>query len=67
MVEAIIIFILLSLSAAGRGDYSGIAVIGKVVGFFLLFFAIAWLFSHPVLVLTIIAGIVIYGIHSAVK
>lgn len=42
----ILIFIVGSIIAACDGDYSGIAAIGKFVGFFVLLFAVLWLFSH---------------------
>ena len=38
-----------AVPAACDGDYSGIAAIGKFVGFFVLLFAVLWLFTQPVL------------------
>ena len=40
----ILIFVVGSIIAACDGDYSGIAAIGKFVGFFVLLFAVLWLF-----------------------
>ena len=45
----ILIFVVGSIIAACDGDYSGIAAIGKFVGFFVLLFAVLWLFTQPVL------------------
>ena len=39
----ILIFVVGSIIAAYDGDYSGIAAIGKFVGFFVLLFAVLWL------------------------
>ena len=44
----ILIFVVGSIIAACDGDYSGIAAIGKFVGFFVLLFAVLWLFTQPV-------------------
>ena len=38
----------MAIIAACDGDYSGIATIGKFVGFFVLLFAVLWLFTQPV-------------------
>ena len=46
----ILIFIVGSIIAACDGDYSGIAAIGKFVGFFVLLFAVLWLFTQPVFI-----------------
>ena len=43
----ILIFVVGSIIAACDGDYSGIAAIGKFVGFFVLLFAVLWLFTQP--------------------
>ena len=45
----ILIFVVGSIIAAYDGDYSGIAAIDKFVGFFVLLFAVLWLFTQPVL------------------
>lgn len=47
----ILIFVVASIIAACDGDYSGIAAIGKFVGFFVLLFAVLWLFTQPVLLI----------------
>ena len=44
IIAFILIFIVGSIIAACDGDYSGIAAIGKFVGFFVLLFAVLWLF-----------------------
>lgn len=45
----ILLFVIGSISVACKGDYSGIAAIGKFVGYFVLFIGIMWLFTQPVL------------------
>ena len=45
----ILIFVVGSIIAACDGDYSGIAAIDIFVGFFVLLFAVLWLFTQPVL------------------
>ena len=47
----ILIFVVGSIIAAYDGDYSGIAAIGKFVGFFVLLIAVLWLFTQPVLLI----------------
>ena len=39
----ILIFVVGSIIAAYDGDYSGIAAIGKFIGFFVLLFGVLWL------------------------
>ena len=55
----ILIFIVGSIIAACDGDYSGIAAIGKFVGFFVLLFAVLWLFTQPVLLIIAIVVLVL--------
>jgi len=44
------------------GDYSGIAAIGKFVGFFVLLFAMLWLFTQPVLLGIVIAVLILIAV-----
>ena len=55
----ILIFVVGSIIAACDGDYSGIAAIGKFVGFFVLLFAVLWLFTQPVLLIIAIIVLVL--------
>ena len=41
----ILMFIVGSIIAACSGDFSGLAAIGKIVGFFVLLFVMMWLFT----------------------
>ena len=54
-------------STACDGDYSGIAVIGKFVGFFVLLFVVLWLFTQPVLLIIAIVVLVLIVIGSSAK
>lgn len=59
----IFMFVVMAIGAACKGDYSGIAVIGKVVGGCVLLFVIGWLMlnaSFIVIPVTIIIIIVIF-------
>ena len=49
ILTLILLFVVGSIIAACDGDYLGIAAIGKFVGFFVLLFAVLWLFTQPVL------------------
>ncbi|MBU5470993.1 hypothetical protein KQI85_11540 [Falcatimonas sp. MSJ-15] len=60
ILTGILMFIIFAIIAACGGDYSGIVVIGKVVGFLVLLFVILWLFTQPALL--IIAIIVLITI-----
>ena len=61
------IFIVGSIIAACDGDYSGIAAIGKFVGFFVLLFAVLWLFTQPVLLIIAIVVLVLIVIAFSAK
>ena len=63
----ILIFIVGSIIAARDGDYSGIAAIGKFVGFFVLLFAVLWLFTQPVLLIIAIVVLVLIVIGCSAK
>lgn len=65
IVGSIILFVILSLSAALDGDFSGIEAIAKFVGFVLLMVGVMWLLTHPVLLLVVIALLVIIGLASS--
>lgn len=55
----ILLFVMCSIGAACNGDYSGLAVIGKVIGFFALLIGMMFLFTQPVLLFVVIVIIVI--------
>ena len=63
----ILIFVVGSIIAACDGDYSGIAAIGKFVGFFVLLFAVLWLFTQPVLLIIAIVVLVLIVICCSAK
>lgn len=63
----ILIFIVGSIIAACDGDYPGIAAIGKFVGFFVLLFAVLWLFTQPVLLIIAIVVLVLIVIAFSAK
>ena len=60
-------FVVGSIIAACDGDYSGIAAIGKFVGFFVLLFAVLWLFTQPVLLIIAIVVLVLIVIGCSAK
>ena len=63
----LLIFVVGSIIAACDGDYSGIAAIGKFVGFFVLLFAVLWLFTQPVLLIIAIVVLVLIVIAFSAK
>ncbi len=63
----ILIFVVSSIIAACDGDYSGIAAIGKFVGFFVLLFAVLWLFTQPGLLIIAIVVLVLIVICCSAK
>ena len=63
----ILIFVVGSIIAACDGDYSGIAAIGKFVGFFVLLFAVLWLFTQPVLLIIAIVVLVLIVIAFSAR
>ena len=63
----ILIFVVGSIIAACDWDYSGIAAIGKFVGFFVLLFAVLWLFTQPVLLIIAIVVLVLIVIAFSAK
>ncbi len=58
ILAAILFFVFASILAAGDGDYSGVAAIGKVVGFLAVLFGFMWILSKPVILLIVIAIVV---------
>lgn len=58
----ILIFVIGSIFATCDGDYSGIAAIGKFVGFFVLLFAMLWLFTQPVLLVIVIVVLIVIAV-----
>ena len=67
ILALILIFVVGSIIAACDGDYSGIAAIGKFVGFFVLLFAVLWLFTQPVLLIIAIIVLVLIVICCSTK
>lgn len=64
----ILMFIVGSIIAACSGDFSGLAAIGKIVGFFVLLFVMMWLFTQPtLLVVVIVMAIFILIVCSSSK
>ena len=63
----ILIFVVGSIIAACDGDYSRIAAIGKFVGFFVLLFAVLWLFTQPVLLIIAIVVLVLIVMAFSAK
>lgn len=58
LVVAILFFVFASISAASKGDFSGLEMIGKFVLFIVLFIVIGTIIIHPVLlIVTILLGI----------
>lgn len=58
----VLFFVIGSIAAASKGDFSGVEVIGKVLGFLFLIIGMMWLFTQPavlLVVMVIVALIVI--------
>ncbi len=53
ILTLIIIFVIASIGAACKGDFSGVAVIGKFIGVIALFICIGLLFCYPLLAIQI--------------
>lgn len=64
LFTAIIIFIILAISAASHGDFSGIQIIGKIVGIIAMIVILAVLLMNPVL---LIAALVIVAIIALAR
>lgn len=63
----LLLFVVGAILAACKGDYSGIAAIGKFVGECVLLFLVAWLFKQPVLLVIAIAILILIAICCSVK
>lgn len=63
----ILMFVVGAIIAACNGDYSGIAAIGKFVGFFILLFAMLWLFTQPILLIIVIVVLILIVICCSAK
>lgn len=55
LVGGIILFIILAINAASKGDYSGLEMIGKFVLFIVLFIVIGTILTMPALLIIAIA------------
>lgn len=67
ILALILVFVVGAIIAACDGDYSGIAAIGKVVGFFVLLFAMLWLFAQPALLIIVIVVLVLIVVCCSAK
>ena len=67
ILALILMFVVGALIAACDGDYSGIAAIGKVVGFFVLLFAMLWLFTQPALLIIVIVVLILIVVCCSAK
>lgn len=67
ILASILMFIILAILAAGKGDYSGIATIGKFIGYAVLIFAMLWLFTQPLLLIVVIIVVILIVLCCSVK
>lgn len=67
ILAGILSFVILAIGAACKGDYSGIAAIGKFVGGALLIIGMLWLFTQPILLIVVIAVLMIIVICCNAK
>ena len=67
ILTAILMFIILAILAAAKGDYSGIAVIGKFIGYAVFIFAMLWLFTQPLLLIVVIIVVILIVLCCSVK
>lgn len=67
ILALILMFVVGAILAACKGDYSGIAAIGKFVGFFVLLFCMLWLFTQPILLVIVIVILIIVAICCSEK
>ena len=54
-----LMFLIGSFVAACDGDYSGIAAIGKFIGFVVLMIAVMWILTNPAALVLVIVVIII--------
>ena len=60
ILTAILLFIIISIAAATKGDWSGMEAIGKVILFIALFFIVGFIIINPgLLVIAILIFVVI--------
>lgn len=67
ILALILMFIVFAIIAACGGDYSGIAAMGKIVGFLVLLFAMLWLFTQPALLIIAIIVLIIIAVCCSSK
>ncbi len=67
ILALILMFVVGAIIAACDGDYLGIAAIGKVVGFFVLLFAMLWLFTQPALLIIVIVVLILIVVCCSAK
>lgn len=67
ILALILMFIVFAIIAACGGDFSGIAAIGKIVGFLVLLFVMLWLFTQPVLLVIAIIILIIIAVCCSLK
>ena len=67
ILEFIILFIIGSIGAACKGDWSGIGAIAKFIGFIALFLIIGYIMINPVLLIIVVIIFVIILIACCSK
>lgn len=67
ILTLIIIFVIASIGAACKGDFSGVAVIGKFVGVIALLICVGLLFCYPLLAIIVVAVVATVVICSSSK
>ena len=67
ILALILMFVVGAIIAVCDGDYSGIAAIGKVVGFFVLLFAMLWLFTQPAILIIVIVVLILIVVCCSAK
>lgn len=67
ILTGILMFIIFAIIAACGGDYSGIVVIGKVVGFLVLLFVMLWLLTQPALLIIAIIVLITIAVCCSSK
>lgn len=55
ILTSLVLFLICVILAACKGDFSGFELIGKGIGYIALLIAAMWLFTHPVLLVIVIA------------
>lgn len=67
ILTLIIIFVIASIGAACKGDFSGVAAIGKFVGVIALLICVGLLFCYPLLAIIVGAVVATVVICSSSK